>query len=136
MNRYYELYSYLYCRERKGQPVAANPWSSRTHMAPHNGASNWESGPYTWKGEPGPDFTVSVNGGGEWFAAQRCKGYYIVTYHGRLVPEWRSRSFPGQIGFSGGLICQLTVPGKGPVLASRLTDSYGTGMDPSNWRTT
>jgi len=74
-----------------------------------------------------------VNGADEWFAARR-KGYYMVTFHGRLTPESRSRSYTGQIGFGGGIICQLTVPGKGPVLASTLTDSYGGGMDPSNWR--
>lgn len=133
MNRYYELYSYLYCREQNQRAVPANPWSARTHMHPHNQAQNWEHGPHTWKGEPGPDLTVSVNGGDEWFAARR-PGYYMVTFHGRLAPEWGCRSFPGQLGFSGGVICQLTVPGKGPVLASTLTNSYGTGMHPSNWR--
>ncbi len=133
MDRYYELYSYLYCRETNRRAVAANPWSARTHMHPHREATNWEFGPYTWKGEPGPDFTVSVNGGDEWFAARRA-GYYAVTFHGRLPPEWMSRTFPGQLGFGGGIICQLTVPGKGPVLVSTQTESYGSGMDPSNWR--
>jgi hypothetical protein len=129
MDRYYELYTYLYCREQDKRPVPANPWSSRTHQPPHKEATNSEFGPYVWKGEPGPDLTVSVNGGNEWFAARR-KGYYVVTYHGRLAPEWRSRSFPGQIGFSGGLLCQFTLSGKGPVPASTLADSYGKGMDP------
>lgn len=133
MQRYYALYSYLYCREQDKRPVPANPWSARTHMHPHHQEANWEFGPNIWKGEPGPDLTASVNGGDEWFAARR-KGYYIVTFHGRLAPEWMCRSFPGQLGFGGGIICQLTVPGRGPVLASTLTESYGTGMHPSNWR--
>jgi len=133
MDRYYQLYSYLYCREQDKRPVAANPWSARTHMHPHKEATNWEFGPNTWKGEPGPDLTASVNGGDEWFAARR-KNYYIVTFHGRISPEWMSKCYPGQLGFSGGVICQLTVPGKGPVLVSTQTESYGTGMDPSNWR--
>ena len=133
MNRYYNLYSYLYCRETTNRAVPANPWSARTHMHPHNQAQNWEHGPYTWKGEPGPDITASVNDGDEWFAARR-KGYYMVSFHGRISPEWLSQTFPGQLGFGGGILCQFTIPGKGPVLASMLTDSYGTGMHPSNWR--
>jgi hypothetical protein len=75
---------------------------------------------------------VSVNGGDEWFAARR-KGYYILTFHGRLAPEWMSQCFEGQLGFGGGAICQLTVPGRGPVLASTLHESYGKGMHPSEW---
>lgn len=133
MDRYYQLYTYLYCREQDKRAVAANPWSARTHMHPHKEATNWEHGTNVWKGEPGPDFTVSVNGGDEWFAARR-KGYYAVTFHGKITPEWLSRTFPGQLGFGGGILCQLTVPGKGPVLVSTQTESYGTGMDPSNWR--
>ncbi|MBI2442149.1 MAG: hypothetical protein HYV35_12360 [Lentisphaerae bacterium] len=133
INRYCELYSHLYCRETDGRPIAANPWSSRTHQWPHAQSSNWESEKHRWKGEPGPDFTVDVNGGHEWFAARR-KNYYLLTFHGRLTPEWTSRTFEGQIGFGGGIICQLTVPGRGPVLASTLEGSYGKGMHPSNWR--
>lgn len=133
IERYRELYSYLYCREKDGRPVAANPWSARTHAHAHNGQKNWEIGPHTWKGEPGPDFTVSVNGGNEWFAARR-KNYYALTYHGRIGPDWMCQSFSGQLGFSGGILCQLTVPGRGPVLASTLAESYGVGMHPSNWR--
>ena len=133
MDRYYELYTHLYCREQDKRAVAANPWSARTHMHPHKEATNWEHGQFVWKGEPGPDFTTSVNGGDEWFAARR-KSYYAVTFHGRIGPEWQSRSFPGQLGFGGGILAQLTVPGKGPVLVSTQTESYGTGMDPSNWR--
>ncbi|MBI3986426.1 MAG: hypothetical protein HY343_05880 [Lentisphaerae bacterium] len=135
LDRYQELYSYLYCREMSKTPVDANPWSSRTRASPHNAAANWESAKHPWKGDPGPDFTVSVNGGDEWFAARR-KNYYMVTFHGRLAPEWMSRCFEGQVGFGGGILCQLTVPGKGPVLASLLYpgQGYGKGMDPSNWR--
>ncbi|MBI2437897.1 MAG: hypothetical protein HYV36_03680 [Lentisphaerae bacterium] len=133
LDRYQELYSYLFCREVNQRAVAANPWSARTAMSPHSEANNWESAKHRWKGEPGPDFTVSVNGGDEWFAARR-KNYYLLTFHGRLAPEWLGRSFYGQVGFGGGIICQLTVPGKGPVLASTLHDSYGKGMDPSNMR--
>lgn len=132
-DRYQELYSHLYCREANGTPVAANPWSSRTHMSPHMGAVNWETPKNPWKGEPGPELTVSVNGGNEWFAARR-RGYYLLTFHGRLAPEWMSRCFEGQLGFSGGTICQLTVPGKGPVLAGTLYESYGKNMDPSQWQ--
>lgn len=133
LKRYRELYSYLYCREQGGRAVPANPWSARTHAAPSGGASNWEPFGHKWKGEPGADFTVSVNDGDEWFAARR-KNYYMLTFHGRLAPEWMSRSFEGQIGFGGGTICQLTIPGKGPVLAGTLHESYGKGMHPSNWR--
>ncbi|MCX5662502.1 MAG: hypothetical protein NTW19_22705 [Planctomycetota bacterium] len=132
LDRYKELYTYLYCREAAGASVAANPWSGRTHMHPHKETANWESPQFKWKGEPGPDLTASVNGGDEWFAARR-KSYYFLTFHGRIPPEWMSQCFPGQLGFSGGTICQLTVPGKGPVLAGTLHDSYGGGMHPSQW---
>ncbi len=131
-DRYRELYTYLFCREASGNPVAANPWSTRTFMAPHKGAANWEDAKFRWKGEPGPDLTVSVNDGNEWFAARR-KNYYILTFHGRIAPEWLSRCFEGQLGFSGGTICQLSVPGKGPVLAGTLYESYGKDMHPSQW---
>jgi len=131
-DRCQELYSYLYCREQDGTPVAANPWSSRTHQPPHQGAANWETPAHPWKGDPGPDLTVSINGGDEWFAARR-RSYYVLTFHGRLAPEWLSQCFAGQLGFSGGTLCQLTVPGKGPVLAGRLRGSYGEGMHPSQW---
>jgi hypothetical protein len=131
VERYRELYSYLYCRD-KGRAFQACPWSSRTYMPPHAAEANWEPFGHTWKGEPGKDFTVSVNDGDEWFAARR-KNYYMLTFHGRLAPEWMSRTFEGQLGFGGGVLCQLTVPGKGPVLASSLFGSYGKGMDPSEW---
>ncbi len=134
VDRYRELYTYLYCREANGVPVAANPWSSRTCNSTHAGTNNWERDGHAWKGLPGPDFTVSVNGGDEWFAARR-KGYYALTFHGRLAPAWMCESFEGQLGFGGGILCQLTVPGKGPVLASTLPTAYGKGQHLSNWRT-
>jgi hypothetical protein len=84
-------------------------------------------------GEPGEPFTVSVNGGNEWFAARR-KDYYVVTFHGRLAPTWLVNGFYGQIGFSGGILCQLYVPGKGLVFHSRLKGHYGQGMDLPSWR--
>jgi len=112
--------------------VPAGPWSSRTHYYPH-----WKietEGPFAWKGLPGPDFTESVNGANEWFAARR-KNYYILTYHGRLTPKWETHSHLGQTGYGGGMICQLHVPGKGLVLASVLNGQYGENMDVSQWRT-
>ncbi|MBI2192507.1 MAG: hypothetical protein HYU36_11040 [Planctomycetes bacterium] len=121
------LFSYLSCPE-----APANPWSSRTQHGVH---PNWQSGGQgsSWKGDPGPDFTVSVNGGNEWFAARR-KSYYVLTFHGRLPPEWLCNTFHGQIGFGGGAICQLTVPGKGTVLASTQNGDYGKEMHLGNWR--
>ncbi len=130
VDRYRELYSYLHCREASGAPVAANPWSGRTHMAAHPSKG---AAALPWKGERGPDLTADVNGGHEWFAARR-KGYYFLSFHGRLTPEWMNQCFEGQLGFGGGVLCQLTVPGKGPVLASTLNGSYGKGMHPSEWR--
>jgi hypothetical protein len=114
------------------EEVAAGAWSSRTHHYPH-----WKierDGPFAWKGLPGPDFTTSVNGADEWFAARR-QNYYALTYHGRLTPKWMGHAFSGQIGYGGGMLCQVHVPGKGPVLASTLNGSYGEGMHPSQWRT-
>lgn len=133
IERYRELYTYLYCREQNGVAVPANPWSGRTAASAHRATENWEREGHTWKGLPGPDFTVNVNDGDEWFAARR-KNYYLLTFHGRLAPEWMSQCFPGQLGFGGGILCQLTVPGKGPVLASTLAKEYGEGMHPSQWR--
>lgn len=125
-DRVHNLYSYISCPD-----APANPWSSRTHPGVHK---RWQTGSDgKWKGEPGPDFTVSVNDGNEWFAARR-KNYYLLTFHGQLAPAWLTNTFYGQIGFGGGVICQLTVPGRGTVLASTLKESYGKGMDLSNWR--
>jgi len=113
------------------KPIAAGPWSSRTHFYPHTSIQT--EGPFKWKGFPGPDFTVSVNGGDEWFAARR-KNYYAVTYHGRLSPKWNSNANAGNCGYGGGMLCQLHIPGHGPVLASTLNGDYGRGMDPSKWK--
>lgn len=132
VDRYRELYTHLACAEADGRPVAANPWSARTHMPASKADAGWKVAPHVHKALPGPDFTVSVNGGDEWFAARR-PGYYVLTFHGRLAPEWMCQCFEGQLGFGGGAICQLTVPGRGPVLASTLHESYGKGMHPSEW---
>ena len=134
LDRYYELYTYLYCREAgpAGADVPAQPWCSRTSGGAASAFRKWEAETHAWKGEPGPDLTVDVNDGHEWFAARR-RGYYAVTFHGRLAPEWLSESFQGQLGFGGGILCQLCVPGRGPVLASTLNDQYGRGMHPSQW---
>lgn len=112
--------------------IPAGAWSSRTHYYPQ-----WtieKDGPFAWKGLPGPDFTVSVNDANEWFAARR-KGYYALTYHGRLSPKWSANAHAGQAGYGGGMLCQLHVPGRGPVLASTLNGNYGEGMHPSQWKT-
>ena len=110
--------------------IAAGPWSSRTHYYPQWSIET--EGPFAWKGLPGPDFTVSVNQGNEWFAARR-KGYYALTYHGRLSPTWNGFASAGLSGYGGGMICQIQIPGKGPVIASTLNDQYGKQMDPSQW---
>lgn len=132
IDRYYELYSYLNSAGT-GRGVPANPWSSRTAHGPSLGATTVESAAkYPWKGEPGPDFTTDVNGGHEWFAARR-KSYYVLSFHGRLAPDWATQTFEGQLGFGGGILCQLNVPGKGTVIASTLNDAYGKGMHPAHW---
>lgn len=120
-------YSYTLADER----VPAGPWSARTSHYPH-----WQiesDGPFKWKGLPGPDFTIDVNDGHEFFAARR-KNYYALTYHGRLSPKWESHAHFGQSGFGGGILCQLQIPGRGIVLASTLNGDYGEGMDISEWR--
>ncbi len=120
------VYAYTISEE-----VAACPWDSRTHHAPPFGAE--KDGPFAWKGLPGPDLTDSVNGGNEWFAARR-KNYYALTYHGRITPAFVGNAFSGQIGYSGGVLCQLHIPGQGIVLASTLNGSYGEGMAVHQWR--
>ncbi len=120
-------FSYTLSDER----IVAGPWSSRTHYYPH-----WKietEGPFAWKGLPGADLTVSVNGGNEWFAARR-KAYYVLTYHGRLSPSWNGNAGGGLSGYGGGMICQLHIPGRGLVIASTLNDQYGKNMHPSLWR--
>lgn len=121
------LYSYIY-----SQGANAAPYSSRTKNAVAR-YDAWQEGPYGWKGKGGADFTESVNGANEFFAARRA-GYYAVTYHGRITPSWLGEGFHGQIGYSGGILCQLHIPGKGQVLASTLNGDYGGGMHLSNWR--
>ncbi|MCX5660992.1 MAG: hypothetical protein NTW19_14990 [Planctomycetota bacterium] len=116
LDRQAELYTYLRCPE-----ATAYPWGART-------AQQAELGSKGWKGEPGPDFTVSVNGGNEWFAARR-PTYYALTFHGRLCPEWLDNYFATRLGYGGGTLCQLTVPGKGTVLAGTLNGSYGKDME-------
>jgi hypothetical protein len=121
------LYSYIWCPYGN-----ANPWSSRTAHSLSKKA--WSLGELAWMGEPGDDFTESVNDGDEWFAARR-KNYYAVSFHGRLAPMWLVNGFYGQIGFSGGVLCQLNVPGKGNVFHSRLKPGgYGKGMGLEKWR--
>lgn len=126
-DRIHTLYSYV-----ASQGDTAAPWSSRTHLAPARYNPDQE-GPYRWKGYGGPSFTLSVNEGREFFAARR-PGYYAVTYHGRITPTWLGEGFHGQIGYSGGILCQLHIPGKGQVLASTLNGDYGAGMHVSQWR--
>lgn len=120
------VYSYTLSEE-----VSASPWGSRTHHGPPMTPA--KDGPFAWKGLPGPDFTETVNDGNEWFAARR-KNYYLLTYHGRTTPRWTGNAFAGQIGYSGGVLCQLHIPGKGIVLASTLNGSYGEGMAIHQWR--
>ncbi len=120
------VYSYTLSEE-----VSASPWSSRTSHGPPMAPA--KDGPFAWKGLPGPDFTASVNGGDEWFAARR-KNYYLLSYHGRITPAFIGLAFAGQIGYSGGVICQLHIPSHGPVLASTLNGSYGEGMAIHLWR--
>jgi hypothetical protein len=68
---------------------------------------------------------VDVQCKGDGLKVQARKGYYALTYHGRLSPKWESNAHPGQSGYGGGMLCQLQVPGKGLVLASTLNGSYG-----------
>ena len=113
--------------------VAAAPFSGRTN---HNPSMQIDTdGPYAFRGLPGPDFTETINNANEFFAARR-KGYYVLSYHGRMTPKWMSEGFRGQMGWSGGVLCQFVVPGKGTVLASTIDPpGYGTNMHPSQWRT-
>jgi hypothetical protein len=120
LDRIANLYSYLHCAE-----ASAYPWGSRTAQPAGLGGSNSKS-------QPGPDFTVSVNDGNEWFAARR-KNYYALTFHGKLTPEWLNNYFSTRMGYGGGILCQLTIPGQGTVLASTLSGKYGAGMERDNW---
>lgn len=127
--RVQNLYSYTH--SEGGSEAAA--WSSRTEGGVAGGTYSPTNPACIWKGFGGPDFTESVNGGNEFFAARR-PGYYALTYHGRLSPSWFSDGFHGQVGYGGGMLCQLHIPGKGQVLASSLNGAYGAGMHPSQWR--
>jgi len=120
LDRVLNFYSYVWAPE-----AAANVWSART------GQGIGEPAP--WKGRGGPDLTVSVNDGDEWFAARR-SNYYIVTFHGRLAPMWLNNYFGSRLGYGGGGLTQFAVPGRGPVLVSTLNGNYGEGMQPRNWR--
>ena len=131
-DRMMRFYSYVWT------PVGQAVWSSRTGIRSVAGGTynSWHDNPdYRWKGHGGPDLTVSVSGADEFFAARR-RGYYALTYHGRLTPTWMGEGFQGQIGLGGGAICQVYVPGKGngTVIASTVNGSYGKGMHPSQWR--
>jgi len=127
-NRIMNLFSYT---SSKDADVYA--WNARIAGGPVGVARKLLDSKRLWKSDPGPDFTVSVNGGDEWFAARR-RGYYMLTFHGRLAPEWLVKWFYGQIGIGGGVICQLTIPGKGTVINSSVNGSYGKGMHLTNWR--
>jgi hypothetical protein len=107
-------------------------WSSRTHGGIAGGAYDPQDPRFRWKGFGGPDLTEDVNGGHEFFAARR-RGYYLLTYHGRLSPSWIGDGFQGQVGYGGGMITALVVPARGAVLASTLEGSYGAGMHRSQW---
>ncbi len=121
------FYSYAYNEE-----VAGGAWSSRT-AAKIPSRTYEPNGPVPWKGNPGPAFTENVNGAGEVFAARRA-GYYVQTYHGRITPSYLAEVGLGQIGFGGGMIGQLHVPGRGPVIVSRLHGDYGAQMHWTNWK--
>ena len=120
-DRIANLYSYLWCPE-----VSAYPWGSRTAQPAGLGSGNW-------KGRGGDSFTVNVNGGGDWFAARR-PNYYMLTFHGRLAPEWLNHYFGTKMGYGGGIIANVSVPGYGPVIASTLSGKYGAGMQQERWR--
>ncbi|MFP4026276.1 MAG: hypothetical protein ACLFWL_00605 [Candidatus Brocadiia bacterium] len=131
-DRMMKFYSYVWT------PVGYAIWSSRTGIGKVAGGTynSWHKNPdYRWKGYGGPNLTVGVNGANEFFAARR-QNYYCLTYHGRLTPTWMGEGFRGQIGFGGGAICQLFVPGKGNgmVITSTVNGSYGKGMHLSQWR--
>jgi len=129
--RVLKMYSYVW------SPLGYSPQNSRTsNTRTAGGYSSWDPRPdLRWKGHGGGDLTESVMGANEWFAARR-RGYYFLTYHGRLTPTWMGEGFHGQIGFGGGAICQLHIPGKdgGTVIGSKVNASYGKGMHLSQWR--
>ena len=129
-NRVLNFYSYV---------AKANPWASRQAQGVTGGAYPGVSSKeppnykYRWKGHGGPDITEGVNGHNEFFAARR-KNYYVTTYHGRLTPTWMAEGMYGQVGFGGGILNELYIPGRGHVLRSTLNGKYGGGMWLNNWR--
>jgi hypothetical protein len=126
-DRIIEFYSYTYNFETTG-----GAWSSRT--AAKIPARTFEpDGPVPFKGNPGPSFTVNLNNAGEVFAARR-PGYYAQTYHGRITPSYLADAGLGQIGYGGGMLGQVHVPGRGPVIVSRLHGDYGADMHWTKWR--
>ncbi|MCX5662056.1 MAG: hypothetical protein NTW19_20445 [Planctomycetota bacterium] len=137
LNNLRNLYSYVFCA-----PEMAAPWNSRTAAKLAGGVYGPDSEEFRWKALGGPDITGSVNDANEFFYARR-QNYYMVAYAGRITPSWLGESFHGQIGFSGGILAQLLVPGaSGPggvpgaglVLNSKVRSDYGGGMHPSQWR--
>jgi len=121
------FYSYAHNPE-----VGACPFSGRTFHNPDRAVI--KEGPNAWKGYGGADLTESINNANEFFAARR-PNYYILSYHGRITPKWQTEAFNGQMGWSGGVLCQFVVPGKGTVLASTLdAPGYGMNAHPSQWR--
>lgn len=128
LNGIRELYTYI----GSMAPVRAHPWNSRTVGPPRGDVLSW-SAPFEWKGHGGPDITGSVKDANEFFYARRPM-YYALNYAGRITPSWLGEGFHGQVGYGGGVLAQLHVIGKGPILASNLAADYGGGMHISNWR--
>ena len=123
-----DFYSFTFNQELPG-----GAWSSRTSAQVAGGTYDaW--GDVPWKGLPGPSLTENLAGAGEIFGVRR-PAYYCQTYHGRIAPAYLAVVGAGQVGFSGGMIGQLHVPGRGPVMVSRLNGDYGAGMHPTAWRT-
>ena len=127
-DRLIEWFSYVYAA---GEPAA--PWSSRTNLKLAGGTYNPDHPTHPWKGHSGPNLTESVMGANEFFVARR-PHYYAVTYHGRLSPTFNGEGFNGQVGFGGGILCQVHVPDKGQVFASTLNEQYGGGQRLGQWR--
>lgn len=119
----YEVYRHIFCPD-------ANAWvfGSRT-----GNAAGQVVRAEDYYGQPGPDFTRGVGGANAWFAARRAN-YYLLSFHGHLTPTWLNNYFDTCIGYGGGAICQLHVPGHGTVIASRQHGSYGQNMQPEKWR--
>ena len=74
--------------------VAAGPWSSRTRHYPHWAIE--KEGPFAWKGLPGPDFTVSVNGAVEKCESpQRALSATIACSTSAAIAEYRAIRLAG-----------------------------------------